>query len=122
MYSYFGMQSNVSALETTELNINKYIEQKHSLRQILLAVRGREHLPQALEGEAVLELLDADSELGAVDGLPVPALHPAVRQVGREHVRRLGVTGVDLVYLVHGLMSSWWIVGYTLIQGDPSGG
>ena len=111
MYSCFGMQSNVSALETTD---NKYIEQKRSLRQILiLAVRGRQHLPEALEGEPVLEPLDAESELGAVDGLPVPALHPAVRQVGREHVRRLGVTGVDLVYLVHGLMGIGWIAGYT---------
>ena len=113
MYSYFGMQSNISALETTELNINKCIEQKHSLRQILLAVRGRQHLPEALEGEPVLEPLDAESELGAVDGLPVPALHPAVRQVGREHVRRLGVTGVDLVYLVHCLMGIGWIVDHT---------
>ena len=107
------MQSNVSALETNHWTQYVLINtlNKPSVRQTLLAVRGRQHLPQALQGEPVLEPLDAESELGAVDGLPVSALHPAVRQVGREHVRRLGVAGVDLVDLVHGLIGmDGWIV------------
>ena len=72
-------------------------------------------MPQTLEGEAVLELLDAEAELGAVDGLPVLAVAAALGEVRGEDVGRLGGGGVDLVDLVHGSHGGHDVAGVLVV-------